>query len=67
MRVDAVVALRAMVEAYDDDALEAIKPLVPALLNELFALMNEVRVHARVCRVPCAVCVCVCMVSVRVP
>ena len=42
VRVDAVVALRSLVEAYDEEAIETVKPRVPALLNDLFQLMNEV-------------------------
>ena len=41
VRVDAVVALRNLVEAYHKDDLDAIKPLVPSLLDQLFALMKE--------------------------
>ncbi|KAK9839718.1 hypothetical protein WJX81_008385 [Elliptochloris bilobata] len=42
IRVDAVAALRNLVEAFDDDHLDTIKPLLPELLNLLFALMVEV-------------------------
>ena len=42
VRVDAVAALRNLVEAFDDDHLDSIKPLLPELLNLLFALMVEV-------------------------
>ncbi len=38
-----MVALRSLVEAYDEEALEAVKSRVPALLNDLFQLMNEVQ------------------------
>ena len=40
--MDAVAALRNLVEAFDDDHLDSIKPLLPELLNLLFALMVEV-------------------------
>lgn len=42
VRVDAVAALRNLVEAFDDDHLDSIKPLLPELLTLLFALMVEV-------------------------
>jgi len=42
VRVDAVAALRNLVDAFDKDDLPSIKPLIPNLLNQLFALMNEV-------------------------
>ena len=42
MRVDAVAALRNLVDAFHADDLHTIKPLVPSLLNQLFALMAEV-------------------------
>jgi len=42
VRVDAVAALRNLVEAFDDDHLDSIKPLLPELLNLLFGLMVEV-------------------------
>ena len=53
VRVDAVAALRNLVEAFDDDHLDSIKPLLPELLNLLFALMVEVM--AAPCR-PCQCC-----------
>lgn len=42
VRVDAVAALRNLVDAFHKDDLPSIKPLIPNLLNQLFALMNEV-------------------------
>ena len=42
VRVDAVAALRNLVDAFHKDDLPNIKPLIPNLLNQLFALMNEV-------------------------
>ena len=54
VRVDAVAALRNLVEAFDDDHLDSIKPLLPELLNLLFALMVEV-MAAPCC--PCYFCV----------
>ena len=42
VRVDAVAALRNLVDAFHADDLHTIKPLVPSLLNQLFALMAEV-------------------------
>jgi len=38
-----VVALRGFVEAFSEEEVAAIKPLIPALLDEFFKLMNEVR------------------------
>lgn len=43
VRVDAVAALRSLVDAFHEDDLPSIKPLIPSLLNQLFALMAEVR------------------------
>ena len=40
--MDAVAALRNLVDAFHKDDLPSIKPLIPNLLNQLFALMNEV-------------------------
>ncbi len=40
--MDAVSALRNLVDAFHKDDLPSIKPLIPSLLNQLFALMNEV-------------------------
>lgn len=40
--MDAVAALRNLVDAFHADDLHSIKPLVPSLLNQLFALMAEV-------------------------
>ena len=40
--MDAVSALRNLVDAFHKDNLPSIKPLIPSLLNQLFALMNEV-------------------------
>lgn len=45
MRVDAVAALRNLVDAFYADDLPSIKPLIPQLLNQLFALMAEVRLR----------------------
>ena len=42
VRVDAVVALRNLVEAYDEDHLADIKPHIAGLLDHLFRLMAEV-------------------------
>ena len=39
--MDAVAALRNLVDAFHKDDLPNIKPLIPNLLNQLFALMNE--------------------------
>lgn len=44
VRVDAVMAARSFIDAYSDDAVEAIKGLIPALLDQIFKLMAEVRV-----------------------
>lgn len=46
VRVDAVAALRNLVDAFHEDDLPSIQPLIPNLLNQLFALMNEVRSRA---------------------
>ena len=43
VRVDAVVALRCFVDAFSEQEAAALKPLIPALLDEFFKLMNEVR------------------------
>ena len=40
--MDAVVALRSFVEAFSEEEVAAIKPLIPQLLDEFFKLMNEV-------------------------
>jgi hypothetical protein len=45
VRIDAVTGLRNMMEAYDESNLEMIKPILPKLLNDLFALLTEVRVR----------------------
>lgn len=45
VRVDAVAALRSLVDAFHEDDLPSIKPLIPSLLNQLFALMAEVHLH----------------------
>ena len=42
MRVDAVIALRSIVEAYSDEHLVDMKPHLPSLLEHLFRLMSEV-------------------------
>jgi hypothetical protein len=44
VRIDAVTGLRNLMEAYDESNLEMIKPILPKLLNDLFALLTEVRV-----------------------
>jgi len=41
--VDAVVALRCFVDAFSEQEAAALKPLIPALLDEFFKLMNEAR------------------------
>ena len=41
------LALRSLVDAYDDEAVGAIKPLIPRLLAEFFKLMGEVENEAR--------------------
>lgn len=46
VRVDAVAALRNLVDAFNADDLPSIQPLIPALLNQLFALMAEARAPA---------------------
>lgn len=43
VRVDAVMAARSFIDAYSEDAVEEIKGLVPALLDQIFKLMAEVR------------------------
>ncbi|KAK9824621.1 hypothetical protein WJX72_011782 [[Myrmecia] bisecta] len=42
VRVDAVIALRSLIDAYPEERLAEIQPLVPQLLNEFFKLMSEV-------------------------
>ena len=42
MRVDAVAALRQLVDAYDEGHLDEMKPHLPTLLDQLFSLMSEV-------------------------
>lgn len=42
VRVDAVVALRQIVDAYSEDHLDEMKPHLPVLLDQLFKLMAEV-------------------------
>ena len=44
--MDAVAALRNLVDAFHKDDLPSIQPLIPNLLNQLFALMKEVRSRA---------------------
>ena len=39
--MDAVVALRSFVDAFSEEEVAAIKPLIPQLLDEFFKLMNE--------------------------
>ncbi len=58
VRVDAVAALRNLVEAFDDDHLDSIKPLLPELLNLLFALMVEVVRAAALLQPAASPCVC---------
>ena len=40
--MDAVIALRNIVDAYSEDHLDAMKPHLPSLLDSLFRLMAEV-------------------------
>ena len=42
MRVDAVVALRSFIDAFDAEGLQQVKPLIPQLLDVFFQLMQEV-------------------------
>lgn len=42
VRVDAVVALRNLMDAFDEDHLADIKPHIGKLLEQLFCLMAEV-------------------------
>ena len=44
VRVDAVVGIRHFVDAYSEEHVEHIKPLIPQLLNQFFSLMREVHV-----------------------
>ncbi len=43
VKVDACVALRAFLEPFDADDLQVLKPMLPKLLSDFFALMGEVR------------------------
>ena len=49
VRVDAVIALRAFVDASDEGSVSAMRPLLPRLLDELFKLMAEVDNEDLVC------------------
>jgi hypothetical protein len=49
VRVDAVISLRAFVDAADDAAVNGLRPILPQLLNELFRLMAEVENEDLVC------------------
>ena len=40
--MDAVVALRSFIDAFDTDGLQQVKPLIPQLLTVFFDLMREV-------------------------
>ena len=42
VRVDAVVALRSFIDAFDTEGLQQVKPLIPQLLDVFFQLMQEV-------------------------
>ena len=42
MQVDAVVALRFLIDALDAQQLPQVKAVLPGLLNEIFGLMNKV-------------------------
>ena len=43
VRVDAVVALRSFIDAFDSEGLQKVKPLIPQLLDVFFQLMQEVQ------------------------
>lgn len=43
VRVDAVVALRSFIDAFDTEGLQQVKPLIPQLLDVFFQLMQEVQ------------------------
>jgi hypothetical protein len=49
VRVDAVISLRAFVDAADENAVNGLRPILPQLLNELFRLMAEVENEDLVC------------------
>ena len=40
--MDAVVALRSFIDAFDTEGLQRVKPLIPQLLDVFFQLMQEV-------------------------
>lgn len=42
VRVDAVVALRSFIDAFDTEGLQQVKPLISQLLDVFFQLMQEV-------------------------
>ena len=42
VQVDAVVALRFLIDALDAQQLPQVKAVLPGLLNEIFGLMNKV-------------------------
>ena len=48
VRVDAVAALRNLMDAYGEDHLDEIKPHIPNLLDQLFRLMAEVKLFTDV-------------------
>lgn len=50
VRVDAVIALRSIVDAYSDDHLDDMKPHLPNLLDHLFRLMSEASFISRLFR-----------------
>ena len=52
VRVDAVIALRSIVDAYSDEHLDDMKPHLPSLLEHLFRLMSEVSLAS----IPTALC-----------
>ena len=49
VRVDAVVALRSFIDAFDTEGLQQVKPLIPQLLDVFFQLMQEVRLFIDGC------------------
>ena len=48
--MDAVIALRSIVDAYSDDHLDDMKPHLPSLLEHLFRLMSEVSLGSSLIR-----------------
>ena len=55
--MDAVVALRCFVDAFSEQEAAALKPLIPALLDEFFKLMNEVRVGILTSAIRCSMAI----------